>query len=150
MTLVAKAEMLIRRPAPEVFEAFVDPAITTKFWFTRSSGRLAPGERVRWDWEMYNAHADVTVKEIEPNKRILVEWDGYGTTLVEWVFIPRPDDTTHVIITNSGFDGEDAVANALDSTGGFNLVLAGLKALLEYNVQLNIVADVHPDGVVQA
>jgi uncharacterized protein YndB with AHSA1/START domain len=27
----AKAQMLIRRPAAEVFEAFVDPAITTKF-----------------------------------------------------------------------------------------------------------------------
>ena len=37
--LVAKAEMLIRKPVAEVFEAFVDPAITTQFWFTKSSGR---------------------------------------------------------------------------------------------------------------
>ncbi|MBC7990984.1 MAG: polyketide cyclase, partial [Luteimonas sp.] len=27
--------MLIRRPVAEVFEAFVDPAITSRFWFTR-------------------------------------------------------------------------------------------------------------------
>lgn len=27
----AKAEMLIRRPVAEVFEAFVNPAITSKF-----------------------------------------------------------------------------------------------------------------------
>jgi uncharacterized protein YndB with AHSA1/START domain len=41
----AKAEMLIRRPVSEVFEAFVDPAITSKFWFTRGSGRLEAGRR---------------------------------------------------------------------------------------------------------
>jgi uncharacterized protein YndB with AHSA1/START domain len=32
-----KAEMLIRRPGAEVFEAFVNPAITSKFWFTNST-----------------------------------------------------------------------------------------------------------------
>jgi uncharacterized protein YndB with AHSA1/START domain len=36
--------MLIRRPVAEVFEAVVDPDVTTKFWFTRSSGRLEPGK----------------------------------------------------------------------------------------------------------
>ncbi len=44
--------MLIRKPVAEVFEAFVDPATTSKFWFTKGSGRLAPGEEIRWDWEM--------------------------------------------------------------------------------------------------
>jgi uncharacterized protein YndB with AHSA1/START domain len=34
----AKAEMLIRKPVEEVFEAFVNPAVTTKFWFTKSRG----------------------------------------------------------------------------------------------------------------
>lgn len=35
--VVAKAEMLIRRPIAEVFEAFVDPAITARFWFSRGA-----------------------------------------------------------------------------------------------------------------
>ena len=30
-TPVARAEMLIRRPVAEVFEAFINPEITTKF-----------------------------------------------------------------------------------------------------------------------
>jgi uncharacterized damage-inducible protein DinB len=38
---VAKAEMLIRKPVAEVFEAFVNPAVTTKFWFTKSIGDLS-------------------------------------------------------------------------------------------------------------
>ena len=40
---VVRAQMLIRTPVAEVFEAFVDPNVTTKFWFTKSSGRLELG-----------------------------------------------------------------------------------------------------------
>ncbi|PXZ70790.1 polyketide cyclase, partial [Pseudomonas aeruginosa] len=43
--VVAKAEMLIRRPIAEVFEAFVDPAITARFWYSRGDARLEAGKR---------------------------------------------------------------------------------------------------------
>lgn len=147
---VAKTEMLIRKPVAEVFEAFIDPAITSKFWFTKGSGRLEPGKQVQWDWEMYNASAQVDVKTVEQNKRILIEWPGYsGLTTVEWVFTPLSDDTTFVSITEAGFsgDGDEVVKQALDSTGGFTWVLAGLKALLEHNIRLNLVADRFPQGL---
>ena len=142
-----KAQMLIRRPAAEVFEAFVDPAITTKFWFTKSSGRLAPGAEVRWDREMYGASTQVRVKAVDPNTRILIEW-GDPPCPVEWQFASRPDDTTLVSIATWGFSGSDdeVVAKAIDSMGGFTSVLAGLKALLEHNRELNLVADHHPDA----
>lgn len=150
---IAKAQMLIRRPVAEVFEAFIDPAITTKFWFTRSSGRLEPGKEVRWDWEMYGVSAQVSVKAIEQDKRILIEWsDAHGKPCpVEWLFTPREDGTTFVTISNWGFTGSDdeVVAQALDSTGGFTWVLAGLKSLLEHNVILNLVADHFPDAHVK-
>jgi len=55
---VAKAGMLIRRPASEVFEAFIDPAITSRFWFTKSTGRLEPGKHVTWTWEMYDVSVE--------------------------------------------------------------------------------------------
>lgn len=144
---IVKSQMLIRKPAPEVFEAFVDPAITTKFWFTKSSGRLEPDKEVRWDWEMYGVSARVIVKAVEPHKRILIEWDDPPCP-VEWQFISRPDNTTLVSISTWGFRGNDAevVNQAIDSMGGFTMVLAGLKALLEHNVVLNLVADHHPDA----
>ncbi len=87
----AKAEMLIRRPVAEVFEAFINPTTTSKFWFTR-------------------------------------------------------DDTTFVSITNTDFsgDGDERVKQAIGSTEGFALVLSGLKALLEHNVILHLVADRFP------
>jgi len=144
---IAKAQMLIRKPVAEVFESFVDPAITTKFWFTKSSGRLEPGKDLLWEWEMYGASAPVSVKAVEENRRILIEW-GDPPCPVEWEFSPRGEGTTLVSISNWGFHGseDEVVAQAIDSMGGFALTLAGLKALLEHNVVLNLVADHHPDA----
>lgn len=146
----AKAEMLIRKPVAEVFEAFIDPEMTSKFWFTRGSGRLEPGAQIQWDWDMYDVSTQVNVKDVEKNKLILIEWGDPGeTTTVEWIFTPYGDGATFVSITNFGFQGDadSVVAQALDSTGGFTWVLAGLKAYLEHNIRLNLIADRFPKGI---
>lgn len=143
---VVQAEMLIRRPIEEVFEAFIDPDITTKFWFTKSSGRLEAGRHIRWDWEMYGVSDEVHVLEIEPNKRIQIESsDG---TQTEWSFSSRAEQEAIVTITHTGFSGrnEDIVNQALDSMGGYTMVLCALKALLEHGISLNLVADKAPDA----
>jgi uncharacterized protein YndB with AHSA1/START domain len=148
---MSKTEMLVRKPAVEVFEAIVNPDITAQYWYTRGSGRLEVGKQVRWDWEMYDVSVDVTPRLIEPNQRIVIEWHGYsGPTTVEWALVPHDDDTTFVRITEKGFtgDADDLVRYAVDSTQGFTWMLAGLKALLEHGVKLNLTADAHPRGVV--
>jgi hypothetical protein len=81
---------------------------------------------------------------------ILVEWGDYGSiTTVEWIFTPYGNDATYVSISNSGFkgDGNKVVTDALDSKAGFTWVLAGLKALLEHNIELNAIADAFPEGL---
>ncbi len=145
-----KTGMLIRRPAAEVFEAFIDPEITSRFWFTRGSGRLVAGRQVQWEWEMYGVSIPVDVIDVEPHRRIVVEWpgeDGPGT--VEWRFTPMDDGSTFVGITNTGFTGGGAelAKQTADAAEGFSLVLAGLKALLEHGVRLNLVADRFPKGL---
>lgn len=138
--------MLIRKPVHEVFEAFIDPTITTKFWFTKSSGRLEKGRRIRWEWEMYGVSSELDVKEIEQNKRILIQFDD--ETTAEWLFTQRESKGTFVEIKNYGFKGNlTEIANqVIDSTGGYTIVLCGLKALLEHNIKLNLVADKFPDA----
>ena len=146
----AKSEMLIRKPVAEVFAAFVNPEITSRFWFTKSTGRLEAGKLITWTWEMYDISVQVNVKEVEEGKRILIEWGNYGSmTTVEWVFTAYENDKTYVSITNSGFqgDGDKVVKDALDSKGGFTWVLAGLKALLEHDLELNAIADAFPRGL---
>ena len=146
----AKAEMLIRKPVAEVFKAFIDPGITTHFWFTKSNGKLVAGTEVNWTWEMYDHTEKVSVKAVDSNKRILIEWGGdEDSSTVEWIFTPVPPNSTFVSITNSGFKGdlEKIVSQVRDSTEGFTLVLAGLKAYFEHGIELNLVADRFPAGI---
>ena len=140
-TPFVKAQMLIRKPVREVFEAFVDPLITTRFWFTKSSGSLAEGKHIRWEWEMYGVWDDIYVKRLEENRRITVE--SSDQTLIEWEFTSCTEQETFVTISNSGFTGSDyeIMNQAIDSMGGYTMVLCGLKALLEHNIELNLVSD---------
>jgi uncharacterized protein YndB with AHSA1/START domain len=147
---VVKTGMLIRKPVNEVFEAIVNPKITTNFWFTKSSGRLEVGKSIQWNWEMYNVSIHVVARVIEPNARVVVEWPGYsGPTTVEWRFAPQQNGTTFVAVTESGFSGigDELAKYVADSTQGFALMLAGLKAFLEHGVRLNLTADRYPQGI---
>ena len=149
---VAKAQLLIRKPVAQVFEALLDPAITSRFWFSKGSGRLETGKRIRWDWEMYGVHTEVDVKAIETNKHILIEWNGpENPSLVEWTFEDKGNDTTFVVVKNWGFKGDDneVVAAAIDSTGGFTFLIAALKIFLEHGIEPNFVVDHAPDALVK-
>lgn len=148
---VAEAGMLVHKSAEQVYEAFVDPEITTKFWFTKSTGRLEAGKRLRWDWEMYAASTQVEGLVLEPGRRILLTWSLESQpTTVEWIFTPLGSTATFVSITNSGFSGsgDEVVAQVKGSEAGFALVLAGLKAYLEHGIKLNLIADRFPDRLI--
>jgi uncharacterized protein YndB with AHSA1/START domain len=143
--------MLIRRPPAEVFQALVDPAITTRFWFTHSSGKLVPGANIQWDWEMFGVSTQVSVKEVKENSRILIEWGNRDeSTTVEFRFIPWRDEATYVQITESELSGnsDDLVSYVAGSTGGFCQVLCALKALLEHDIVLTVILDhAPPEGL---
>lgn len=143
---VVETQMLIRKPAQIVFNAFIDPAVTTNFWFTKGSAKLEPGKEVKWEWEMYGASADVKVKEVSPNERIVIEW-GQPATTVEFNFNAVTEETTYVVIKNYGFaqTGDELIEAIKDNTGGFTTVLDGLKAYLEHGIQLNLVRDKYPN-----
>ncbi|MER9869095.1 SRPBCC family protein [Mesorhizobium sp. M0136] len=147
-TPTAEAGMLIRRPVADVFEAFVDPAITTKFWFTHGSDRLDSGKEIHWEWRMYGVSTTVNISEIVENKKIVMQWSDPPTTVV-WTFTEMPGATTFVEVRNFGFVGsrDEQVTQAIDSTGGFALVFAGAKAWLEQGVMLGLIGDRHPKGV---
>jgi uncharacterized protein YndB with AHSA1/START domain len=149
-TTHAETGMLIRRPIREVFEAFVIPGITTKFWYTASTGSLEKGKEVEWTWKMYDAIAVVLVKELIPNKSIEIEWGPKGAprSRASWAFEPLDEHATFVNIVMDGFAGDEEAVfhNLIGSVGGFCWVLAGLKAWLEHEIRLNLVRDRFPKG----
>ena len=149
-TPTVETQMLIRKPVSQVFQAFIDPAITTNFWFTKSSGKLEVGKTVTWEWEMYGVSGNVLVREIIPDRKISTEW-GDPATNVDYEFTALTEDTTYVIIKNYGFSqtGDDLIQAIKDNTGGFTTVLDGLKAYLEHNIKLNLIADKYPKELSQ-
>lgn len=144
----AEAQMLIRKPVEEVFEAFINPAITKNFWFTKGSDRLEVNKSVTWTWEMYDVSTPVVAKEILQDRKIVFEWDN-ATKTVEINFTEVDDDSTFITVIESGYDktGDELIAAIKDSTGGFTTVLDGLKAFLEHRINLNLIADKFPKEV---
>jgi uncharacterized protein YndB with AHSA1/START domain len=130
--------MLIR-PPHEVFEALADPSITTRFWYTKSNGRMTEGAELTWEWEMYGASGRVSVRQVEPDRHIRFCWDGYDPvhpTTVEFWFVPYENDTTYLRITETGFNGDadTQASRALESTAGFTFLLSSLTAALEHDI----------------
>ncbi len=149
-TYCVETQMQIRKPAEQVFNAFIDPNLTKEFWFTKGSDKLEIGKTVTWTWEMYNHSAQVFVKDIIENKKIIIEW-GEPLTTVVFEFKSLSDGTTYVTINEFGYDkiGTELLDTVKDATGGFTTVLDGLKAFLEHGINLNLIADKFPKEVSQ-
>ena len=100
------AQMGIRRPTPEVFAAFVDPAVTTRFWIEDSTGRLDEGASLRWTMNADGAAAEVLVTDVVPDERIEFDWGADGDyTHVAVRFLPWGDGGTHVKVTETDLTG---------------------------------------------
>jgi uncharacterized protein YndB with AHSA1/START domain len=72
--LVAGAKMPIRRPAVEVFNAFVQPDLITKFWLKSTTGPLAQGALVEWQFMVPGATERVRVTAFDAPRRIALSW----------------------------------------------------------------------------
>lgn len=142
--IFVEAQMLIRKPIQEVFKAFIDPEITTNFWFTRSTGKLEEGKTITWEWEMYDARSEVKVLQIIPNRLIKTEW-GLFSNNVDYEF-KEMEKGTLVIIKSYGYSekGDELLSVINDNTGGFTTVLDGCKAYLEHGINLRLIEDKFP------
>lgn len=142
--IFVQAQMLIRKPIQEVFEAFINPEITTNFWFTKSTGKLEEGKTIIWEWEMYNAKSEVKVLQIIPNQLIKTEW-GLFSNNVDYEF-KEMEKGTLVIIKSYGYSekGDELLSVINDNTGGFTTALDGCKAYLEHGINLRLIEDKFP------
>ena len=135
----ATAEMLIRKPARDVFDAFVNPRSIEKFWLKSASGPLAKDATVEWEFMVKGARETVTVTEFIPNQTIAFRWsDGIAVTMR---FEQHDTSSTKLSVTATGFKGADASSLAVNATEGFTIVACDLKSLLETGQSGNMVRD---------
>lgn len=151
---VVSSGMLIRKPVAEVFEAMVNPDITSKFWFTHGSGRVEAGKTLEWEWGQFAIKDTVDILEVIPDKLISLNWAlGDLKTTVDITFEPKSPSTTYVKVIEKDFWNPDPARDKslipkielmLGQTGGWAFVLASMKAWLEHKLNLNLIADHYP------
>ena len=136
---MARATMLVRQPVGEVFDAFVNPEKITRFWLEAASAPLAEGATVTWRFMVPGASETVTVTAFEPPKLIAFDWsDGLHVKLRFEDFSPGVTQVTAEVL---GFAADQGVADIVDATEGFSIVLCDLKTLLETGRSAHLVRD---------
>lgn len=151
---IVESQMLIRKPISEVFEAMVNPHVTSKFWFTKGSGRVEPNITLEWEWGQFGVKDTVDILEVKTDQYISLQWKlGNLKTMVEMNFEPKPDDSTLLQVTETGFwekspaedkNLEEKIGLMLGQNGGWTLVLSNMKAYLEFGINLNLISDHKP------
>ena len=136
---VAKTTMLIRCSVAEAFDAFAKPEKITQFWLDATSGPLRQGAKLNWTFMVPGATETVTVTEFQEPRRIGFEWsDGIKVAIA---FQEHGNGAVRVSIEASGFSTDNGVADIIDATAGFTIVLCDLKTLLETGQSANLVRD---------
>jgi uncharacterized protein YndB with AHSA1/START domain len=135
-----QVSMQIRRPPGEVFAAFANPQTIRKFWLTDTTGPLAPGARVQWQFMVPGATAKVVVTRFEAPRVLSFDWPDDGLH-VDMTFEPFGEDGTRAAIAVNGFDGAKVLSEVVSTVEGFTIVLADLKTLLETGESAGIVRD---------
>ncbi len=154
MDLTFTVSARIAKPVAEVFEAVADPDRLSRYFTTGGAkGRLETGATVCWDFHDFPGAFPVHVVEVEPERRIVLEWEatdapppsgddgmpagaGYMTT-VTITFEPLDDGRTLVTISERGWrQTPGGLAASYGNCYGWTQMLCAMKAWLEYGINL--------------
>lgn len=135
MRLETNASIQIQKPIEEVFEGIVNPEKMTKYFISKSSGRLESGKEVIWKFPEFEDKFPIKEIKIENTSTISFVWDP--ETIVKITLEKLPDDSTIVRVNENGKELDEANLKwALENSGGWANFLACMKAYLEYGIQL--------------
>lgn len=139
----------ISKPVDEVFEAVVNPDHLSQFFTTGGAkGRLATGSVVTWDFHDFPGAFPVNVVEVVQDEKIVLRWgapentvdadaEGNNHTTVTMTFAPLDGDRTLVQISEYGWKStEEGLAASYDNCEGWTGMLCGMKAWMEYGINL--------------
>lgn len=143
MDLKFTVQTKIQKPVAEVFDAVYNPEKLSGY-FTNggSSGPLAEGTTVEWRFEDNPGEphiGEVTVKEVVPNKLIVLEWQGAKShdTRVEMNFESTGPEETLVRISETGWsETQEDLDSSYGNCFGWSHMVTALKAYVEYGVDL--------------
>jgi uncharacterized protein YndB with AHSA1/START domain len=127
----------ILKPVSEVFDAVVDPRKMCHYFTTGASGPIRVGT-VEWEFGDVGVKVSIDVVEVEENRRIVLKSSALGPrirTMIE--FAPDGPDATVVTVSESKFPlTDEGVKLAMGQTAGWTYTLCGLKAYVQFGINL--------------
>jgi uncharacterized protein YndB with AHSA1/START domain len=147
-------ETFIRASRERVWEALVDPDQTEQYYNgCRIGGGLAVGSPYSYSTEQGPA-IEGEIRELEPPSRMVMtfrvlfdeEAAQEEPSLVTWELTAASDEVTRVRVTHSDFGGLSKTYSV--TVGGWEVICAGLKTLLETGSPIGEIRDVREGEVV--
>jgi uncharacterized protein YndB with AHSA1/START domain len=141
MDLKFQVQAKIRRPVQEVFNAVYDPKKLSGYFTTGgATGPLDEGKKVIWRFADYPQDVEVAVKKVEPNQRIVLEWQAmdrpYNTT-VDMTFDSIDSGSTLVKIAESGWkENQKDLDSSYGNAQGWMHMICCMKAYIEHGINL--------------
>ena len=137
--LEASASLKICKPVEDVFEAIVDPEKMSRYFISKSTGRMESGKTLTWKFPEFDMTFPVEIIRAEKGRPITFQWgsmDG-SNTVVEISLDPRGDKETLVSVKEGTKENNEAGLKWMrGNTEGWANFLACLKAYLEYGINL--------------
>jgi uncharacterized protein YndB with AHSA1/START domain len=128
----------ILKPVTEVFAAVVDPQKMCNYFISGASGPLKARTTVVWEFADVGSKVSIDVLEVEDNRKIVYESSSIGPrTRTTIQFASDGPDATVVSINETPFPlTEEGVKRALGQNAGWTYTVCGLKAYLQFGINL--------------
>jgi len=145
--MYTQTKIEIRKPAKDIFDAFINPSKIGNFWFSSSSERWSEGKAITIKYDEYEAEGIIHILTMIDSYKIVYEWgreDGEPHIVTIILHESQPDKTI-VEVTEEGFDQDDpdVIHKLVDNKGGWVYALTCLKGYLEYGTSRLRAALVH-------
>ena len=135
-TTVQVYQLFIKATPEQVWEAIVDPELTSKYFYG-SRITVTPEGRVSTSPDGSESWGDSEVLEWDPPHKLVHGWrSAYdpelaneATSRVTWEIEPQDGGLTKLTLVHDQLEGAPKTAESV--AGGWMLVLSGLKTLLE-------------------
>ena len=135
-TTVQVYQLFIKATPERVWEAIVDPELTSKYFYG-SRITITPDGRLSTNPDGSESWGDSEVLEWDPPRKLVHGWvSAYdpelaneATSRVTWELEPQDGGMTKLTLVHDQLEGAPKTAESV--AGGWMLVLSGLKTLLE-------------------
>ncbi len=135
-TTVQVYQLFIRATPEQIWEAIVDPELTSQYFYG-SRITITPQGRFSTSPDGSESWGDSEVLEWDPPRKLVHGWQsaydpelaGEATSRVTWEIEPQDGGMTKLTLVHDQLEGAPKTAESV--AGGWMLVLSGLKTLLE-------------------